>query len=588
MTCNAYNHRPGCTCGWGGIFHGMGLNTERYYWARSENYTNPNARCPYCAKSVFFYRSPEGGSVYFDNLGPPWPKHPCMDGSNSIKKPEKGIRDTPAHTWKKEGWHPLSLETLGMHKNSDLIIVLTLSNQKQLYAQNNDVNIKVDAPSLWRRVEHTQNQIEISTLSSINANFREIRLFAFEKLEECLDWIQAKQLETDTKALEVQVNTLAAELLKEEQSVELKSKWDQQVIRLRQQLRAQHTFKEVTKHAQESLLALVLKHQRMHEKASQTIALEEVLKGEVAKILEKFPKKTDHLTPLLKRSRIQALRNELSTEASKELMWRVAKNALLALEVEEQRAVLRHALKKMEAPISNAFASSDCNLAPILATASKKAVADGMSMEEGKELMWLSAQEAVDAFKVAQDRKIKIDTLNAHLELISSNLNLGKKGKQHVAAVLKKILSDSEINVEEIRATLTNSASAYLKQRAVAASDKLNKREQDRCSSQAITNKLIERTVQLYPTVSRLKLVSALGNLIDDKSTQKQVQSAIDNALSQILKSQKRRGTSPMSMKQERLGSRTPFNTALGDKLLKVMNAQAEDDPTKYAGSEPV
>lgn len=40
---------------------------------------NPNARCPVCGASVYFYQSPYGGRVFFDELGPPWPKHPCTD-----------------------------------------------------------------------------------------------------------------------------------------------------------------------------------------------------------------------------------------------------------------------------------------------------------------------------------------------------------------------------------------------------------------------------------------------------------------------------------------------------------------------------
>ncbi len=43
------------------------------------SYVNPNARCPVCAASVFFYQSPYGGRVFFDELRPPWPKHPCTD-----------------------------------------------------------------------------------------------------------------------------------------------------------------------------------------------------------------------------------------------------------------------------------------------------------------------------------------------------------------------------------------------------------------------------------------------------------------------------------------------------------------------------
>lgn len=43
------------------------------------SYVNPNARCPVCDASVYFYQSPYGGRVFFDELGPPWRKHPCTD-----------------------------------------------------------------------------------------------------------------------------------------------------------------------------------------------------------------------------------------------------------------------------------------------------------------------------------------------------------------------------------------------------------------------------------------------------------------------------------------------------------------------------
>lgn len=43
------------------------------------SYVSPNANCPVCGASVYFYQSPYGGRVFFDELGPPWPKHPCTD-----------------------------------------------------------------------------------------------------------------------------------------------------------------------------------------------------------------------------------------------------------------------------------------------------------------------------------------------------------------------------------------------------------------------------------------------------------------------------------------------------------------------------
>ena len=44
-------------------------------------FVNPNARCPECDAPVFYYANEYGSRVFFDDLGPPWPKHPCTDRS---------------------------------------------------------------------------------------------------------------------------------------------------------------------------------------------------------------------------------------------------------------------------------------------------------------------------------------------------------------------------------------------------------------------------------------------------------------------------------------------------------------------------
>jgi len=96
--CNAWNHPADCNCGWGGDGHfggggfggygGGGGSTFRstfdgevfeFSFVTFPSYVNPNARCPVCGADVYFYQSPYGGRVFFDDLGPPWPKHPCTD-----------------------------------------------------------------------------------------------------------------------------------------------------------------------------------------------------------------------------------------------------------------------------------------------------------------------------------------------------------------------------------------------------------------------------------------------------------------------------------------------------------------------------
>jgi hypothetical protein len=62
-------------------------------FASVESYTDPNAVCPVCGASVFFYQNVHGSRVFFDNLGWPWPKHPCTDNpatqSGHINPPKR-------------------------------------------------------------------------------------------------------------------------------------------------------------------------------------------------------------------------------------------------------------------------------------------------------------------------------------------------------------------------------------------------------------------------------------------------------------------------------------------------------------------
>lgn len=117
--CNANNHPPGCNCGWGGVWYGGGSGGDFAHWLfnkpqpvrkvglqiatmsdLSGTVTNPNATCPVCGAAVYYYESSYGGRVYFDELGPPWPKHPCTNhvATSSIRP--------SASKWNEEGWKP--------------------------------------------------------------------------------------------------------------------------------------------------------------------------------------------------------------------------------------------------------------------------------------------------------------------------------------------------------------------------------------------------------------------------------------------------------------------------------------------------
>lgn len=124
--CNAHNHHPGCSCGWGGGYSSgsswrdsistyIGM-VQLPAWLISvtpcvDSYTNPNARCPVCGDNVFFYQSPHGGRVYFDELGPPWPKHPCTDKGTIPDRPMVPQRGH-MYTWQNQGWKPLEINSI--------------------------------------------------------------------------------------------------------------------------------------------------------------------------------------------------------------------------------------------------------------------------------------------------------------------------------------------------------------------------------------------------------------------------------------------------------------------------------------------
>ena len=95
--CNAHNHPTGCDCGWGGYGNsgggscGRGSTTFRHHgrypstvyvsgnsarWTGGDDFCR-STTCPICKAEVFFVRH-NGGSVWFDSLGHPWPKHKCF------------------------------------------------------------------------------------------------------------------------------------------------------------------------------------------------------------------------------------------------------------------------------------------------------------------------------------------------------------------------------------------------------------------------------------------------------------------------------------------------------------------------------
>jgi len=98
--CNAWNHSPGCDCGWGGGYSGGGggIRTglggslsdsiKNYAPKAIEGYQSPiiadtreaqtyPTTCWWCGAEVFYHTNGYGDSVLFDSLGWPWQVHSC-------------------------------------------------------------------------------------------------------------------------------------------------------------------------------------------------------------------------------------------------------------------------------------------------------------------------------------------------------------------------------------------------------------------------------------------------------------------------------------------------------------------------------
>ena len=96
-----------------GVFSAVRQPSLRY-----ESYTYPTS-CPVCGEAVFFYRSPDDGRVFFDRLGPPWPKHPCTDTSVQFSfsdiTPKPPSAEMEAQ-WRRDGWVPFFCTKVEMNE----------------------------------------------------------------------------------------------------------------------------------------------------------------------------------------------------------------------------------------------------------------------------------------------------------------------------------------------------------------------------------------------------------------------------------------------------------------------------------------
>lgn len=187
--CNAWNHPAGCTCGWGGDGH-LGRRTDGGFTTvqrlfdrrRHQSYTIPNARCPVCGASVFFYKSENGGSVFFDDLGPPWPKHPCTDNSQYKYHTPTFVTGLAQYQrdWEKDGWLPVVVEN-NSKKSSFAFIIERIDKSSDnrielmIYGSESSELTKKDTIVFFKRTDSetfTLTAFDLNSHSEVHLDFK--------------------------------------------------------------------------------------------------------------------------------------------------------------------------------------------------------------------------------------------------------------------------------------------------------------------------------------------------------------------------------------------------------------------------------
>lgn len=209
MSCNGFNHPSDCMCDFRGghsnffgnlytASRGSTLGPSRpsaELWASRDatydSFVNPNATCPLCGASVYYYQSPYGGRVYFDDLGSPWPKHPCTDNiiknsSYYIHFPSSHCPQRPSRNFENEGWKPLvqaSTELVARYKVVRGKCAYTREARHFVLKDNPD--IELDGPIFYRRNPLQRDQVELSfpVLQETDVSERRVKGFL---IPECL------------------------------------------------------------------------------------------------------------------------------------------------------------------------------------------------------------------------------------------------------------------------------------------------------------------------------------------------------------------------------------------------------------------
>jgi len=174
---------------------------------RTACFVDPNARCPVCGAMVYYYQNEAGSRVFFDDLSPPWPKHPCTDNRIQIlsdrptgrnKDERDALLQEAAHVGldldqifaNRRGQPPWHLMTVVKHFRSaaaSFIVAESLENSRRIYFRIDSRVRDLKEGDIFSR-----KGVKISFLVSRALMPCEIKISIVRKLREFIDSIPTK------------------------------------------------------------------------------------------------------------------------------------------------------------------------------------------------------------------------------------------------------------------------------------------------------------------------------------------------------------------------------------------------------------
>jgi hypothetical protein len=175
---------------------------------RTACYVNPNAVCPVCGIAVFYYQNEFGSRVYFDELGPPWPKHPCTDArfsilsSRSPKNKTDVERDAAllaatdvgleliksfARKYGQSPWHLMKVVRSFRTRDTELVAAQSIENSRRIYFR-----IKCKKRMLRVGDIFAKKASRISLLDQGSLNAREINIVPIKRIHEFIDALPSR------------------------------------------------------------------------------------------------------------------------------------------------------------------------------------------------------------------------------------------------------------------------------------------------------------------------------------------------------------------------------------------------------------